>query len=76
MKLNEITNLQQRIDKNHKQIHRKCLLTKPIFEMINQLIDNKASNEEITQWLNKYENPIFIIKEHLKIIEQKQTHAK
>jgi hypothetical protein len=66
-----LINLKQRIDKNHKQIHRKCLLTKPILGMINQLIDNKASKEEIIQWLDEYESPIFIIEEHLKIIEEK-----
>ena len=44
--------------------------------MINQLIDNKASNEEIYQWLKKYDRTIFIIKENLKIIEQKNNYAK
>jgi len=71
-----IINLKQRIDKNYKRILRKNLLTKPILGMINQLIDNKASNEEIYQWLKKYDRTIFIIKENLKIIEQKNNYEK
>ena len=68
-----IINLKQRIDKNYKRIQRKNLLTKPISGMINQLIDNKASNEEIYQWLEKYDRTIFIIEENIKQIEKKNN---
>ena len=71
-----IINLKERIDKNYKRILKKNLLTKPILGMINQLIDNNASNEEIYQWLKKYDRTIFIIKENLKLIEQKNNYAK
>lgn len=64
-----IINLKQRIDKNNKKILKKCLLTKPILEMINQLIDHKASNEEIQEWLEKYDDTLYTIKHHLNLIE-------
>jgi len=76
MKINEIINLKQRIDKNSKKILKMCLLTKPILEMINQLIDNKASNEEIQEWLKKYDDTLYTIKQHLNLIEEQNYNEK
>ena len=71
-----IINLKQRIDKNNKKILKKCLLTKPILEMINQLIDNKASKEEIQEWLEKYDDTLYTIKHHLNLIEEQNYDEK
>ena len=71
-----ILNLKQGIDKNSKKILKKCLLTKPILEMINQLIDNKASYQEILQWLEKYDDTLYTIKQHLNLIEEQNYNEK
>jgi len=72
----DLINLKQRIDKNYKRLQRRCLLTKPILGMINQLLDNNETDQEISKWLVEYSNTLNTIKEHLKIIEQKYSHAK
>lgn len=71
-----LINLKQRINKNYKKIQRKNILIKPILEMINNLINTKASNEEIYQWLEKYDITLFVLKENLKVIEQNNNYVR
>jgi Cys-tRNA synthase (O-phospho-L-seryl-tRNA:Cys-tRNA synthase) len=71
-----IISLKQRIDKNYKKLKRRYILVKPILEMINNLIDTKASNQVVYRWLEEYEMSIYCINHHLDLIEQKNTHAK
>lgn len=71
-----LINLKQRIDKNYKKLQRKCLLTKPILEMINLLLTNNSPHEKICQWFEKYESTIYIIRHNLILIEQKKNYAK
>lgn len=59
--------------KNYKKIQRKNLLTKITLDKINNLIDTNATNEEIYQWLEEYDNILFGIEYHLNIIEEKSN---
>lgn len=72
----KLVNLKERIDKNYKKLQRCCLLTKPILEMINQLLDNNETEQEVSKWLEEYKYPLNTIKEHLKTIEEKNSYAK
>jgi len=75
MKVNEITNLKQRIDKNYKKLQRKYFLTKYMLTMLNDLINGNTSDKEIYQWLEKHNNIIFGIEYNLNIIEQKNNKS-
>ena len=70
---NKIRNLKQRIDKNYSKLIMKygdsCQLAIPIIEMIDILIEMKASDETITIYLKNIESSLIIIEEKLHNVE-------
>ncbi len=64
--------LKKRIENNNKQIRKKCVLVKPILEMMEFLIEQNASDEIVKKWLKRVDNVIYTINYKLDQIEKKK----
>lgn len=70
---NKIKDFKQRIENNHPKLIEKygdkCELAYPIIEMIDILIETKASNRTIITYLRSIESSLVIIEEKLDSLE-------